>query len=94
MDFAGLIQATVLSGMAVSVITEIMKSKYLPVPAMQHPRVTALVLSVGASGYEVYRYNQVNFVTLSWPGWVALTGFTLLVSALTYNQILKVGAKT
>ena len=93
MDLTYLTQAVALSGLAVTLVTEILKSKYIPVPAQKYKRFTALVLSIGASGYVTYQYGQQTFVTVTWQTWGILAFLTLLVSAITYNQIVKTSQK-
>jgi len=89
MDTASLAQVTILSGVAVTLVTEILKSKYIPIPAQRYKRLTALALSLGTSAYAVYTYNQVNLVTLTWQAWLSTALLTLLVSSVTYNQVVK-----
>jgi len=89
MDTASLAQVAILSGTAVTLVTEILKSKYIPIPAQKYKRITALVLSFGASAYAVGSYDQVNFTTLSWQSLVSLGLLTFLVSSVTYTQIVK-----
>jgi len=89
MDTASLAQVTILSGVAVALVTEILKSKYIPVPAQRYKRLTALVLSLGTSAYAVQSYNHLNFVNLTWQAWLSTALLTLLVSSVTYNQIIK-----
>lgn len=88
MDLAFFAQATLLSGLAVTLATELLKSKYIPVPAKAHPRTTALVLSLVASVVEVYQYNSTHLVALSAHAFIALAFLVLLVAAMTYDHII------
>ena len=89
MDTTTLAEAVVLSGTSVTLVTELMKSKYFPVPAQKYPRLTSIVLATIASAYEVWQYNQNHAVQLNWANGVAMGFLTLLVSAMTYNHIIK-----
>lgn len=89
MDLTAFAQAAILSGTAVTLVTEVLKSKVIPIPVTSHPRLTALVLSVLASLYTVYQYNVVNIVAINWTQLVALVALTVLVSAMTYNHVIK-----
>jgi len=82
------IQTILLSGVAVSVATQILKSKYIPVAFQKYPRTTAAVASLIASCWVVY--EKLGSIDLSdWTRVVPLAISTLLVAAVTYNQILK-----
>ena len=88
MDTALLTEAVVLSATAVTLVTEILKSRFIPLPAQKYPRMTALVLSLGTSLYTVWQYNGSHFTTVGYTGWLTLGVLTLLVSSMTYNHII------
>lgn len=87
MDLETLVKAGVVGGgVAVTLATEIMKSKYIPVPAQHHPRTTAAIASIIASGVYVYHLYNGN---LDWRNWLPLAVLTLITSAVTYKAVVK-----
>lgn len=89
MDLTSFAQAAILSGTAVTLTTEILKSKYIPIPVTSHKRLTAAILSVLTSLYSVYQYNASHVVALDLRSATALALLTLLVAAMTYDHIIK-----
>lgn len=81
--------AILLSGVAVTIATELSKKRALFfLPAEKYPRLTAVVYSLIAAGVSLYN-SSVNFVVDSWIGWLAMAIGTLLVASLTFNQLVK-----
>ncbi len=87
--YISLFGAIILSGIAVTIATEISKLKVLSfIPAEKYPRLTAAIYSLIAAGVCLYN-SSVNFVIDSWVGYVALALGTLLVAAVTFNNLVK-----
>lgn len=87
--YVSVFAAIILSGVAVAIATELSKKKALSfIPAEKYPRLTAAVYSLIAAIICLYN-NAVNFVVDSWVGWLVIAIGTLLVAALTFNQIIK-----
>lgn len=87
--YVAVFAAVILSGVAVTIATELSKLKFLSlIPAEKYPRLTAAVYSVIAAIVCLYN-NAVNFVVDSWIGWLVIVIGTLLVAAITFNQIVK-----
>ncbi len=89
MNTVMLIQSLIVGGTATALATELLKSPYIPVPAQKYPRVTALIVSIIASVVAVMQ-SGFNATTLhSWTDGLALVCGTLIVSSVTYNQLIK-----
>lgn len=86
--FVSFFMAMLLSGVVVALATEVLKLKWIPLPVQKYPRISAVVASLLASVICLYN-SSVNFVINSWVGWLALAVGTLIVSAITYNQLIK-----
>ena len=77
-----------LSGAATTIATQILKLKVIPVPAEKYPRMSAAIVSALASLVAVFSTN-VDLVINSFIGWLAFAAGAYLLSAITYNQIVK-----
>ena len=77
-----------LSGAATTIATQILKLKVIPVPAEKYPRTSAAIVSSLASLVAVFTTN-VDLVINSFIGWVAFALGAYLLSAMTYNNILR-----
>lgn len=86
--FIAVFGAMIVSGVVVAFATELMKLKWIPLPVQKYPRVSAAIASGIAALVSLYN-SSVNFVIDSWVGWLALTFGVLLVSVITYNQLIK-----
>ena len=87
LDLQSLVQAATVGGVVVTpIVTEVLKSRYIPVPAQKYPRLTAVLVSVAASGWYVYQHFGGNLDAGSWLTLAALTVFT---AAITYNNLYK-----
>lgn len=87
--YIALIGSIILSGVAVTIATEISKLKFLSfIPAEKYPRATAFVYSLIASGVALFNAS-VNFVIDSWVGWLAMAIGTLIVAVITFNNLVK-----
>lgn len=87
MDLAFFTQATALAAIAVVVVQQILKLKFIPVSfANKYPVPTNILLSVVASIVAVWQ-NGVNAVT--WQDWVVLAFTVSVVAAITYNALLR-----
>lgn len=86
--FINLFGAVVVSGATTAIATEILKLKAIPLPAQRYPRLTAGIVSVIASLVAVY-LTTVNILIDSLFGLVAFIVGTLIVSAITYNNLIK-----
>jgi hypothetical protein len=80
--------ALTLSGVGVTVATQILKAKYIPVPAQKYPRLVAAVASVIATFVAIYA-SGLHFVLVGWWQWLAFGVGSFVVSAMTYNHIVK-----
>jgi hypothetical protein len=89
MDLSQLTQLSVIGGVATALATNILKSPYLPVPAQNHPRFTALVIALGASTYTAWQAGFRVDNAHDWTQWVALSCGILIVSVNVYNHLLK-----
>lgn len=80
----------VLSGVATTVATQILKHPSIPVPAKRYPVQTAAVVSLLASGFAFWqRCNEVSCSLLSWTDYVFAAVGTLIVATLTYNNVIQ-----
>jgi hypothetical protein len=86
--FVQFFSALFLSGVGVTVATEILKSKYIPVPASKYPRLTAALASVVATIVSIYVTGIHFFLSNIWE-YVAFALGVLILSAVTYNHIIK-----
>lgn len=95
MSVIDLLQTILISGVATTVATELLKSKYIPVQFSKFPRITALVISIGATVFVAWQ-QCANLATgcqgiLASPiDWIAAVLGTMLVATLTYNNIVNV----
>lgn len=93
MAVVDLVQTILLSGVATTAATELLKSKYVPVQFSKFPRLTALGVSVVATLFVAWQ--QCNGLAGGCQG-VFTTPFdyaaailgTLLVATVTYNNIV------
>lgn len=80
--------ALLVSGVSVSMVTEVLKQEWVFVPAQKYPRLTSAVLSVFATVTAIILTDS-NF---AFNGFVDVAGFaigTAIVSAVTYLTIIK-----
>lgn len=79
----------IVSGVSVAVAVEILKSNLIPVQFQKYPRLTALAASVAASVIAVFN-SPIRAVVIDTPvEWVAVVAGTMIMAAITYNQIFK-----
>lgn len=79
----------IVSGVSVAIAVEVLKSNLIPVQFQKFPRLTALGASIVASVIAVYT-SPIKEVVVDTPvEWVAVVAGTLILSAITYNQIFK-----
>lgn len=78
----------IVAGVSVSVATNILKSNMIPIPAEQYPRLTAAALSVVGSVVAIYLSDSSPALN-SWYDYAAFTVGVLIVSAVTYQALLK-----
>lgn len=78
----------IVTGVSVSVATNVLKSNMIPIPAEQYPRLTAAVLSIVGSVAAIY-LSDASPVLNSWYDYVAFGIGVLIVSAVTYQALLK-----
>ena len=77
----------VVSGFAVTIVQQILKSKIVPMSfANKYPVPTNIVLSVIASVVALYTQNALS--VSSWLEIAATCGTVAVVAAVTYNQLL------
>lgn len=80
--------ALTLSGVGVTVATQLLKAKFIPVPAQKYPRVTAALASVVATFVAIYA-SGLHFILVGAWQWFAFGVGSFVVSAITYNHIVK-----
>ena len=80
--------AIVISGVAVTMATQILKASWIPIPAQKYPRLTAGIAAVVATVVAVATSSS-QLMLNSVPQIVAFALGTLIVSAMTYNHIVK-----
>ena len=89
MDLSQFAQLSLIGGVATTLATQLIKSPYIPFPAQNHPRFTAILIAVGASSYAAWQGGFSVTNTHDWAQWVALCCGTLIVSVNVYNHLLK-----
>lgn len=88
MDFAFFTQATALAALAVVVVQQILKLKFIPIGfANRYPVPTNIILSIVAAAVAVWQADVPH--PLIWTDWVALVGLISVVAAITYNNLLR-----
>jgi len=79
---------TVLAGLAVMGIQQLLKLKAVPLTfANKYPVPTVVVLSVGAALVTVWA-NMAK-APVGWTNWVQFAATIVVVAAVTYNMTLK-----
>lgn len=89
MDFISFFQSIILGGTATTVMTEILKSPYIPANFQKYPRLTTGVVSLIAATIAVYNSG----ITLSSfhdvLSWVEVILGTGAVAVFTYKNYVK-----
>lgn len=93
MDLLSFIQTVLLTGVATTMATELLKTKLIPIPAERNPRLTAIIVSVLASAFVVWQNIVTTFTGFSLLDWATVAIGTLLVAISTYNNLLKPGSQ-
>lgn len=95
MAVVDLIQTILISGVATTMATQLLKSKLVPVQFQKFPRLTALLVAIGSTVFVAYQ--QCNGLEKGCQGlftnpmdYLAAVVGTLLVATLTYNNIVEV----
>ena len=88
------IKTILVSGVATTYSTQILKSSLIPAPFERSPRLTAFVVSLIASAIAVGQGIDFNAPFKDWPDYVPVIAGTLLVSAATYKAIYHVPQPT
>ena len=83
-------KAIIVSGVATTYSTQILKSSLIPIPFQRSPRLTAFVVSAIASVIAVGQGFDFNAPFKDWTDYVPVIAGTLLVSAATYKAIYHV----
>ena len=83
-DWALLIGAAVASGVGLTIVTQLLKSKYIKVPATKYPRTVSVILSfvVGVSGAVVTGLELSSIVSI-----VVFTIVAFVVSGIVYDKV-------
>ncbi len=87
------IKTVLVSGVATTYSTQILKSSLIPLPAANSPRLTAFIVSLIASAIAVGQgidYTNIK----SWEDIIPVICGTLIVSAATYKIIYHVPTPT
>ncbi len=78
----------VLAGLAVLLVQQVLKLKFVPLAfANKHPVPTNILLSVVTAVLVVWHDNVV--APASWTGWVQLVATISLVAAFAYNMTVR-----
>lgn len=86
MDTITLLSSVLVGGGATVLATQLLKSKYIPVPAQAHPQWTAGIVSLVAAIIAEYQAGiKVDLHNV--PGLVALFVGTLWVAISVYNHL-------
>jgi hypothetical protein len=88
------IKTIVVSGVATTYATQILKSSLIPIPFQRSPRLTAFIVSLIASIIAVGQGFDFNAPFKDWTDYVPVIAGTLLVSAATYKAIYHVPTPT
>jgi len=88
------IKTVLVSGVATTYATQILKSSLIPLPAANSPRLTAFIVSLIASAIAVGQGFDFNAPFKDWTDYVPVIAGTLLVSAATYRAIYHVPTPT
>lgn len=79
---------TVMAGLAVLAVHQLLKLKFIPVAfANRYPVPTAILLSAGASFFVVWK--EMVATPQAWTDWIVLGVTVLLVAAITYNMTIR-----
>lgn len=79
-----------IAAAATTLATQILKSKYIPIPAQKYPRITAAIVALGASLFAVYQTGyDITSSTSNLTQFVAFVFATLLIASATYNNLLR-----
>jgi hypothetical protein len=82
-----LIQSILVSGVASTYATQILKSSLVPVPFQKSPRLTAFIVSLIASAVAVMQ-GGIDFDKLrDWTDYLPVLCGTLIVAAATYKVV-------
>ena len=88
------IKTVLVSGVATTYATQILKSSLIPVPFQRSPRLTAFIVALLASAVAVGQGIDFNNPFKDWTDYVPVIAGTLLVSAATYKAIYHVPTPT
>lgn len=85
---ANLVISTIGSGAVVSMVTEILKSKVIPIPAERYPRTVAWLLSIGVAWYTSYNTN-IGIIIDTWQEVIFFGVAILLIATNCYHVVVK-----
>lgn len=77
-----------LSGVGVTIATEILKAKFIPIPVQKYPRATAAVASVVATVVSIYVTGQ-HFILRNIWEYIAFALGIFIIAAVTYEHVVK-----
>lgn len=81
-------QVTLLAGLSVVLVQQILKSKFIPVAfANRYPVPASILLSVVAAAVTAWQSKTVN--PQSWTDWVVFVATIAVIAALTYNNTIR-----
>lgn len=86
--FVEFFSTIVVSGVATTLATQMLKSSMIPVPVEDYPRISAGVVSILATFGSIY-VSDASLMVNSFIDWTAFVVGTFLVSVITYNNVLR-----
>lgn len=77
-----------LSGVGVTIATQILKAKFIPIPVTKYPRLTAAIASIVATIASIYITGQHFLLNGVWQ-YVAFGLGVFIIAAVTYEHVVK-----
>lgn len=85
-----LFSGILLSGVATTTATQLLKLNFIPIPVTKYPRLSAAVVAVLASLVTIYNTN-LELVLDNWVQVVAFMVGVFITSVVVYNAVIKTG---
>lgn len=81
-------QGVAISGAVTLFGTQILKNKYVPIPAKEHPRIVAAIIAGISAAYVLYTQHTSPLPT-TLAQWFSMAAVAVVGAAIAYNNILK-----